>query len=139
LIPIVLQVALGQRDGITIFGDDYPTPDGTCIRDYVHVDDLGAAHLAALDRLAPGKGIELNLGTGVGYSVRQVIDACRRVTGRTIAESRGPRRPGDPPELVADSRRAQRELDWQPRYTDIDSIVATAWRWHAAHPAGYED
>ncbi len=139
LIPIVLAVALGQRSAISVFGDDYPTPDGTCIRDYIHVDDLGAAHLKALDRLEAGHGLQLNLGTGRGYSVRQVIDACRRMTGKPIPETMGPRRPGDPPELVADSSRAQRMLDWQPVYTDIDSIVATAWRWHSAHPNGYGD
>ncbi len=137
LIPIVLQVALGQREAITIFGNDYPTPDGTCIRDYIHVDDLASAHLQALDRLTPGQGLKLNLGTGRGYSVREVIDACRRVTGHPIREKVGTRRPGDPPELVADSRLAQRTLDWQPRYTDIESIVATAWRWHQSHPQGY--
>jgi UDP-glucose 4-epimerase len=137
LIPIVLQVALGQREAITIFGTDYPTPDGTCIRDYIHVDDLASAHLKALDRLQPGQGLRLNLGTGRGYSVREVIDACRRVTGHPIPETIGPRRPGDPPELVADSRLAQRVLDWQPQYTDIESIVATAWRWHQSHPRGY--
>jgi UDP-glucose 4-epimerase len=139
LIPIVLAVALGQRPEITVFGDDYPTPDGTCIRDYIHVDDLGAAHLLALDRLEPGKGLQLNLGTGRGYSVRQVIDACRRATGRPIPERIGTRRPGDPPELVADSSRAQKVLAWKPKYQDIDSIVATAWRWHSSHPTGYGD
>jgi len=137
LIPIVLQVALGQREHITVFGDDYPTPDGTCIRDYVHIDDLGSAHLSALERLTPGEGIQLNLGTGKGNSVREVIDACRRVTGHAIPEVMGQRRPGDPPELVADSRRAKAELDWQPQYTDIESIVETAWRWHSSHPKGY--
>lgn len=137
LIPIILQVALGQRDAITIFGDDYPTPDGTCIRDYIHVDDLASAHLKALDRLKPGEGLGLNLGTGRGYSVREVIDACRRVTGHPIPEKMGQRRAGDPPELVADSRLAQRTLDWQPQYNDIESIVRTAWRWHESHPRGY--
>lgn len=137
LIPIILQVALGQRDAITIFGDDYPTPDGTCIRDYIHVDDLASAHLKALDRLKPGEGLGLNLGTGRGYSVREVIDACRRVTGHPIPEKMGQRRAGDPPELVADSRLAQRTLEWQPQYNDIESIVRTAWRWHESHPRGY--
>ncbi len=137
LIPIVLQVALGQRPQISIFGDDYPTPDGTCIRDYVHVDDLAQAHLLALQQLAPGKGIQLNLGTGRGYSVRQVIDACRKITGHPIPETIGPRREGDPPELVADSSRAQKQLGWKPRYPDIEPIVATAWKWHQAHPKGY--
>ncbi len=139
LIPIVLQVALGQRDNITVFGDDYPTPDGTCIRDYVHVDDLGQAHILALDKLQPGEGICVNLGTGRGYSVRELISACRRVTGHTIPEVIGPRRPGDPPELVADATRARSVLGWQPRYTDIEDIVATAWQWHKTHPHGYGD
>ncbi len=139
LIPIVLQVALGQREQIAIFGDDYPTPDGTCIRDYVHVDDLGAAHLLALERLEQGRGLQLNLGTGRGHSVREVIEACRRVTGKPIPERLAPRRPGDPPELVADSSKAQAVLGWQPRYTQLDAIVETAWRWHSAHPHGYGD
>jgi UDP-glucose 4-epimerase len=138
LIPITLQVALGQRSEITVFGDDYPTPDGTCIRDYVHVDDLADAHLRALDRLLDGQGIKVNLGSGNGYSVREVIDACRKVSGHAIPIRLGQRRPGDPPRLIADSSRAQRELGWQPRYRDIESIVATAWRWHSTHPNGYE-
>jgi UDP-glucose 4-epimerase len=139
LIPIVLQAALGQRERITIFGDDYPTPDGTCIRDYIHVDDLAAAHLKALERLEQGRGLQLNLGTGRGQSVREVIEACRRVSGRAIAVEIGPRRPGDPPELVADSRKAQAVLGWRPRYLDLQEIVETAWRWHSTHPEGYED
>ena len=137
LIPIVLQVALGQRENITVFGNDYPTADGTCIRDYIHVDDLGAAHVKALILLEPGKALKLNLGTGRGNSVREVIEACRRVTGHPIPEVSGQRRPGDPPELVADSSLAQRTLDWTPRYTKIDEIVATAWKWHQSHPNGY--
>ncbi|WP_153557890.1 UDP-glucose 4-epimerase GalE [Roseimaritima sediminicola] len=137
LIPIVLQVALGQRESITVFGDDYPTPDGTCIRDYVHVDDLGSAHLAALERLEPGKGICVNLGTGNGYSVRQVIEACREVTGHPIPDVMGPRRAGDPPELVADASLAKQLLGWTPRYTDVRSIVETAWNWHRNHPRGF--
>lgn len=139
LIPIVLQVALGQRERITVFGDDYPTPDGTCIRDYIHVDDLAAAHLKALEKLERGRGLQLNLGTGRGHSVRQVIDSCRRISGRPIAIEIGPRRPGDPPELVADSSRAQAALDWRPRYMELDAIVETAWRWHSMHPQGYGD
>jgi len=139
LIPLVLQVALGQRDSITIFGDDYPTPDGTCIRDYVHVDDLADAHLAALGRLEPGKGLLVNLGTGRGYSVREVIEACRQASGQPIPEVIGQRRPGDPPELIADARRAGQLLDWRPRYTEIDAIVATAWQWHSRHPRGYAE
>lgn len=137
LIPLILQVALGQRSHITIFGDDYPTPDGTCIRDYVHVDDLATAHLAALERLEPGSGLQLNLGTGRGHSVRQVVDACRRVTGHAIPSQMGQRRPGDPPELVADSSKAQQVLSWRPLYNDVESIVRTAWNWHSKHPRGY--
>ncbi len=139
LIPIVLQVALGQREQITIFGDDYPTADGTCIRDYVHVDDLGQAHIQALDRLEAGQGIRVNLGTGRGNSVREIIEACRRVTGHPIPESIGIRRPGDPPELIADASRARALLEWTPQYTDIDAMVETAWQWHRTHPRGYED
>ncbi|HEV3003961.1 MAG TPA: UDP-glucose 4-epimerase GalE [Pirellulales bacterium] len=139
LVPLVLQVALGQRGRITIFGDDYPTPDGTCVRDYVHVDDLAAAHVEALARLGQGTKIELNLGTGRGHSVRQVIDACRRVTGHAIASEIGPRRAGDPPELVADARRAGELLGWRPKYTELETIVETAWRWHSTHPRGYAD
>jgi UDP-glucose 4-epimerase len=139
LIPIVLQVALGQRDQVSIFGADYPTPDGTCIRDYVHVDDLADAHVKALERLEPRSQFKLNLGTGRGYSVREVIDACRRVTGHVIPAAIGARRAGDPPELVADSRRAQAMLSWTPRYTDIDDIVRTAWTWHRTHPHGFGD
>jgi UDP-glucose 4-epimerase len=137
LIPIVLQVALGQREHITVFGDDYPTPDGTCIRDYIHVHDLGLAHLAALQRLQPGSGIEVNLGTGVGHSVREVIDVCREVTGHAIPEVMGARRPGDPPELVADASKACRLLEWQPTMPDLTTIVRTAWKWHSTHPRGY--
>lgn len=137
LIPLVLQVALGQREKITVFGDDYPTPDGTCVRDYVHIEDLAAAHVQSLERLTPGEGLKLNLGTGRGYSVRQVIDACRRVSGRTITEEIGQRRPGDPAELVADASLAREVLSWQPGYTEIDAIVETAWRWHRDHPDGY--
>lgn len=137
LIPIILQVALGQRDAITLFGNDYPTPDGTCIRDYIHVDDLASAHLKALEQIKPGEGLQLNLGTGRGTSVRQVIDACRKVTGHAIPEQMGARRPGDPAELVADSSLAQRLLNWKPQYVNIEEIVATAWNWHKAHPQGY--
>jgi UDP-glucose 4-epimerase len=137
----VLQVALGQRKDITIFGNDYPTPDGTCIRDYVHVDDLADAHLAALEGLSkrPGIAWKLNLGTGRGYSVREVIDSCQRISGREITVREGPRRPGDPPELVADASLARSTLSWQPRYTEIDDIVKSAWHWHSAHPHGFAD
>lgn len=137
LIPLVLQVALGQREKITIFGGDYPTPDGTCIRDYVHVDDLADAHERALLRIRPGEGLCLNLGTGRGFSVREVIEACRKVTGHSIREELGARRAGDPAELVADSRRSKELLDWQPKFTNVESIVATAWKWHESHPRGY--
>ena len=137
LIPIVLQVALGQRDSITIFGNDYQTSDGTCVRDYVHVNDLADAHLKALDKIRPSTGICLNLGTGRGTSVREIIDACREVTGHAIPEKIGQRREGDPSELVADASRAQDQLGWKPQYVDVRSIVETAWRWHQLHPNGY--
>ncbi len=139
LIPIVLQTALGQREAVLVFGDDYPTPDGTCIRDYIHVEDLAAAHISALNRLGPGVQFQLNLGTGAGFTVRQVIDACERVSGRKIPCRIAPRRAGDPPALVANAERARRELGWHPKYTTIESIVETAWRWHQSHPQGYAD
>jgi UDP-glucose 4-epimerase len=139
LIPLVLQVALGQRPHIEVFGTDYPTPDGTCIRDYIHVDDLAEAHLLALERLEPGKGLCYNLGTGHGYSVREVIRTAEEVTGKSVAVNEGPRRPGDPPELVASSERIQRELGWRPRYPELQPIIETAWRWHRSHPKGYND
>jgi UDP-glucose 4-epimerase len=137
LIPIVLQTALGQRPSIGIFGTDYPTPDGTCIRDYVHVDDLADAHLRAMSHLEPGYSLQVNLGTGQGHSVQQVIEACRQVTGHPIPTTIESRRPGDPAELVADSRLAQQLLGWTPQYTSIVDIVRTAWRWHKSHPHGY--
>lgn len=138
LIPIVLQVALGQRDAIQVFGNDYPTPDGTCIRDYIHVEDLATAHLAALELLKPSSVMEMNLGTGVGHSVLEVIEACRRVTGHPIPMVVSDRRPGDPACLIADSSLAQSTLGWKPKYVSIDSIVETAWRWHKSHPKGYQ-
>ena len=137
LIPIVLQVAAGQRDHITVFGNDYPTPDGTCIRDYIHVEDLADAHSLALDHIRPGEGLCLNLGTGRGTSVREVIEACRKITGHPIPEVAGERRAGDPAELVADASRAKAVLGWEAKYRDIEPIVETAWRWHSAHPRGY--
>lgn len=137
LIPVVLQVALGQRDCIYVFGNDYPTPDGTCIRDYIHVDDLAAAHVSALERLEPNKIMEMNLGTGVGQSVLQVIEACRRVTGHPIPIVNAPRRLGDPACLIADSTLAQHVLNWKPQYTSLEAIVQTAWGWHSNHPHGY--
>lgn len=139
LIPIVLQVALGQREKITIYGNDYPTLDGTCIRDYIHVDDLADAHLLALDHFAPGKGLKLNLGTGRGHSVKEVIDCCRAVTGHPIPAEVGERRPGDPSALVADPTLAKKTLGWQPRYNTLLPIVETAWNWHQKHPHGYGD
>jgi len=129
LIPIVLDVVLGRRETVTIFGTDYDTPDGTCVRDYVHVSDLANAHVLALDALtAGGKSTAYNLGIGNGYSVREVIDSCRRATGRDIAVEEGSRRPGDPAVLVADPTRAIRELGWKPQFTDLDEIMTTAWR-----------
>jgi UDP-glucose 4-epimerase len=139
LIPIALEVAEGKRVAIDIFGTDYPTPDGTCIRDYIHVDDLATAHLAALERLAPGDALKVNLGTGCGASVRQVIDVCRRVTGREIATRESPRRPGDPPELVACPAAALEQLGWQAEHSELETIVTTAWNWFAAHPERYAD
>ena len=139
LIPLVLQVALGQRENIKIFGDDYPTPDGTCVRDYIHVDDLATAHVAALELLEPGAQLKLNLGTGRGASVKEVIEASRRITGHAIPAEIVPRREGDPPELVADASLANKTLNWQPKYTDIEAVVASAWKWHQERPRGYDD
>ena len=139
LIPLVLQVALGQRDEIKIFGDDYPTPDGTCIRDYIHVDDLATAHIAALEMLEPKMQLKLNLGTGQGASVKEVIEACRKVTGHAIPATIVPRREGDPPQLVADARLANETLNWKPKFDNIEDVVASAWKWHEAHPKGYDD
>ena len=138
LIPIVLQVALGQREQVTIYGDDYDTPDGTCVRDYVHVTDLADAHLRALHALDGGSR-RYNLGIGRGFSVREVIETAREVTGHPIPAVVGPRRPGDPAVLVAGHERIRRELGWQPRYTELRDIIASAWEWHRAHPRGYGD
>lgn len=137
LIPLVLQAALGRLEEVTVFGTDYPTPDGTAVRDYVHVEDLAAAHVLALEALEPGRGAAYNLGNGAGFSVREVIDACRRVTGVDLRVREGPRRAGDPPVLVADASRAAAELGWRPRHTSLDAIVASAWEWHRSHPEGY--
>ncbi|MFN9510774.1 MAG: UDP-glucose 4-epimerase GalE [Planctomycetota bacterium] len=139
LIPLVLQVALGQRDSIQVFGSDYPTPDGTCIRDYIHVEDLATAHLAALEKLQSSKVLEVNLGTGVGNSVLEVINACRKASGHPIPTVMCPRRAGDPAELVAECSLAKQVLGWEPRYRQIDQIVQTAWNWHLSHPRGYAD
>ena len=137
LIPIVLQVALGQRTHVDIFGTDYPTPDGTCIRDYIHVWDLVEAHLALLEKIQPGRGLFYNLGVGKGYSVREIIKACEKVTGKKIATQEGPRRPGDPPALFASPEKITREIGWKAKITDLDQIVASAWNWFKAHPHGY--
>lgn len=134
LIPLVLDAARGRRPHVTVFGDDYPTPDGTCIRDFVHVSDLADAHVLAMRALAAGlPRAAYNLGTGTGHSVAAIIAAARKVTGRDFAVVKGPRRPGDPPVLVADARNAKRDLGWSPRLTAIDDIVATAWRWMSRH------
>ncbi|MFD1814060.1 UDP-glucose 4-epimerase GalE [Rhodococcus gannanensis] len=129
LIPLVLQVALGQRDKISVFGTDWPTPDGTAVRDYIHVLDLADAHLLALDHATPGAHTVYNLGSGAGFSVREVISSCRRVTGLPIASEDAPRRAGDPAVLVASSERAMADLGWQPKHTDLDVIVADAWQY----------
>ena len=138
LIPLVLSVALGQREAIEIYGADYDTPDGTCIRDYVHVLDLARAHILALEALADGESRVYNLGSGSGYSVRQVIEAARKVTGHAIPTIEAPRRPGDLPVLVADSEKIGRELGWETDYNNLEAIIQTAWNWHRHHPNGYE-
>lgn len=138
LIPVVLLAALGKRDAVTVFGTDYPTPDGTCIRDYIHVEDLCEAHLAAMNALRPGDEKFYNLGIGHGYSVREVIESVRRVTGKDFTVAYGARRAGDPAVLFANADKIRRELGWSACYTDIDSIVETAWRWFKNHPHGYE-
>jgi UDP-glucose 4-epimerase len=136
LIPNVLKVALGQSAQCEIFGTDYPTPDGTCIRDYIHIVDLAQAHLLALP---PGKQGFFNLGNGDGYSVREVIQMCEKVTGQTIKAVEKPRRPGDPARLVASAEKARRELNWQPKFPKLEQIVSTAWEWHRMHPRGYAE
>jgi UDP-glucose 4-epimerase len=137
LIPIILQVALGQREKLTIFGEDYPTADGTCIRDYIHVIDLAEAHILAYEALADGKSRKYNLGNGKGYSIRQVLDTAKQITGVDIAATVGPRRPGDPATLIADSTRIQQELGWHPEFGSLHQIIETAWNWHKSHPQGY--
>jgi UDP-glucose-4-epimerase len=139
LIPLVLQVALGQREFISVFGDDYPTEDGTCLRDYIHVSDLADAHVLALERLRKGGDSAIyNLGSGSGFSVKQVIDLSREVTGHPIPVRVEPRRAGDPAVLVASPERARKELDWNPRRAQLKDIIASAWSWHSSHPNGYE-
>lgn len=138
LIPLVLQVAMGRREAISIFGTDYPTRDGTCIRDYIHIYDLAMAHLLVLDALHSYDELIYNLGNGNGFSVREVIASAREITGHPIPEKESPRRDGDPPALVASSERVRRDLQWQPQYPSIDDIVRSAWDWHRSHPRGYD-
>jgi UDP-glucose 4-epimerase len=138
LIPIMLQTALGQRPFVPIFGDDYETPDGTAIRDYIHVIDLADAHLLAMNWLAKGGQSQIfNLGNGAGFSVKEMLDVAREVTGHEIPAQVAPRRAGDPPVLVASSEQIQNALGWKPQYTDLAAIVRTAWEWHQRHPLGY--
>jgi UDP-glucose 4-epimerase len=136
LVPRLLQVVLGRLPQAEIFGTDYPTPDGTCIRDYIHILDLAQAHILGLQ---PGKTGFYNLGNGDGYSVREVIRMCEKVTGKKIPAIEKPRRPGDPPKLVASADKAIRELGWKPKFPKLEDIVATAWAWHKKHPTGYPD
>lgn len=138
LIPLVLKTALGQRETINVFGDDYATKDGTCIRDYIHIDDLAQAHLLALDRLLNGlPGGRYNLGNGDGYSVKEVIEVARKITRKQIPAKIVQRRPGDPAVLIGSSEKAFKELGWKPQFADLDAIVETAWQWHKTHPNGY--
>ena len=140
LIPIILQVPLKKRSHVTVYGDDYKTKDGTCIRDYVYIEDLAAAHLLALKYLRDGGESEIfNLGSGDGYSVMEMINAARKATGRDIAVEIGARRAGDPARLIADSKKARKILGWSPKVTRMEDIIATAWRWHLSHPNGYPD
>jgi UDP-glucose 4-epimerase len=138
LIPRVLQVALGQSESATIYGTDYPTPDGTCIRDYIHIEDLVSAHLSALNALSTADNLIYNLGSGKGFSVREVIDTSRKVTGHPIPVVELPRREGDSARLVASSDRIRRELSWKPQHTDLQDIISSAWEWHKSHPKGYK-
>lgn len=139
LIPLVLKVALGQMPRLEVFGSDYPTPDGTCVRDYIHVNDLADAHVLALEALSSGAPSRVyNLGNGCGYSVLEVIRAAEQLVGRPIAVNYGERRPGDPAALVAGSEKIRAGLGWKPRFTDLQAIIGTAWRWHSSHPRGFE-
>ena len=139
LIPLIIQAALGQRESVSIFGTDYPTPDGTCLRDYIHVKDLASAHVLAMDHLRNGGGCRTyNLGTENGLSVREIIDAVKTVTGRNFTVKEEARRAGDPAKLIASSEKIKKELHWEPRHSQIEEIVETAWRWHEGHPKGYE-
>ena len=138
LIPLMLQVPLGKRESLSVFGTDYPTADGTCVRDYIHVIDLARAHVLALERLEKGgESAVYNLGNGNGFSVLEMLNAARKVTGHAIPAINAPRRAGDPARLVASSAKAEKELGWKPRYTAVEDIIASAWRFHKAHPQGY--
>ena len=140
LIPLILQVPLGKRDHITVFGDDYPTPDGTCLRDYIHVIDLADAHVLALEYLRRGGESNIfNLGNGQGFSVKEMIEAAKKATGKDIKTEIGKRRAGDPPQLIASSEKAKKILGWKPRYTNVEQVIGTAWTWVQKHPNGYED
>jgi UDP-glucose 4-epimerase len=139
LIPVILQAALGKREKICVFGEDYPTPDGTCVRDYVHVEDLVAAHVQVMEALLPGDQRVYNLGIGKGHSVKEIIDAVRRVVERPFRVETAPRRAGDPPALYADPGKIQKELGWHAKHTDIADGIADAWRWFSKHPDGYDD
>lgn len=140
LIPLVLQTALGKREKIMVFGEDYPTPDGSCLRDYIHVSDLADAHILALDRIvAGGESRTYNLGNGEGFSVKEIIHIAREVTGREIKAEMVERRAGDPAVLVASSEKAKEELGWKPKYNEVRSIIESAWQWHVIHPNGYEE
>ena len=139
LIPLVIQAAMGNRAHVEVFGTDYPTPDGTCVRDYIHVDDLAAAHVLALDKIGPGAKLAYNVGIGRGYSVREVIRTVEEVSGKTVPVKEAARRAGDPAELVADATKIRRELGWSPKFTELRPIVETAWAWHRTHPQGYDD
>jgi|SRR6478735_6032185 len=139
LIPVILQAALGKREKISVFGEDYPTPDGTCIRDYVHVEDLVDAHVRVMEALQPGDERVYNLGIGKGHSVKEIIDAVRRVVERPFKVETGPRRAGDPPSLYADASKIERELGWRAKHTDIADAILSAWRWFSSHPDGYDD
>ena len=140
LIPLMLQVPTGRRDHITVFGDDYPTPDGTCLRDYIHVVDLADAHVLALEYLRKGGASDIfNLGNGQGFSVKEMIAAAEKATGRSIKVEIGARRAGDPAQLIASSEKARTVLGWKPQFTDVEQVIGTAWKWHESHPHGYED
>jgi UDP-glucose 4-epimerase len=137
LIPLVLQVPLGQREFISLFGSDYSTKDGTCVRDYIHVDDLASAHLLALNGLEANEKLICNLGSGEGFSVREIVEIARKVTGHPIPVRELPRRAGDPAVLVASPEKARRLLGWKPQFSDVESIIESAWQWHKSHPHGY--